>query len=165
MKITIATELLTDMLQDVYSAETQLLKALPKMVQKATAQPLRKAFENHLEETKDQVRRLEEVFEILGADPEGEHCEVMEGLVEEAEQLIKAISDKDLLDAALIGAAQKVEHYEIASYGTILTFAKLLNDDKIAGILGKTIDEEKKADMKLTELAEHIVNQKAIKVG
>jgi ferritin-like metal-binding protein YciE len=164
MKITNATELLTDMLQDVYSAETQLLKALPKMVQKATAQPLRKAFENHLEETKDQVRRLEQVFEILGADPEGEHCEVMEGLVEEAEQLIKAISDKDLLDAALIGAAQKVEHYEIASYGTILTFAKLLNDDKIAEILGKTIDEEKKADMKLTELAEHIVNQKAIKV-
>lgn len=162
MKIETMNDLMVDLLQDMYSSETQLAKALGKMVQKANAQPLRKAFEAHLEETKEQITRLEEACKILDVDPEGEKCEVMESLIEEAEEIIKNVKDKEVLDAALIASSQKVEHYEIASYGTLVTFAKLLGEDKIAKLLAKTLDEEKKTDEKLTKLAESKINEKAM---
>jgi ferritin-like metal-binding protein YciE len=166
MKVKTFNDLFIDMVKDMYSAETQLTKALPKMAKKATTPELKKGFEQHLEETIQQKERLEKIAEILEVSPKGKKCAAMEGLVEEAEELIAEFKDPQVLDAALIAAAQKVEHYEIASYGTIVTFAKKLeNGEEIIKLLQDTLNEEKETDAKLTEVAEGIVNEKAAQVS
>jgi ferritin-like metal-binding protein YciE len=162
MKVKTFNDLFIDMVKDMYSAETQLTKALPKMAKKASTPELKKGFEQHLEETIQQKERLERIAEILEVSPKGKKCAAMEGLVEEAEEMIAEFKDPQVLDAALIAAAQKVEHYEIASYGTIVTFAKKLeNGEEIIKLLQDTLSEEKETDAKLTEVAEGIVNEKA----
>jgi ferritin-like metal-binding protein YciE len=166
MKVKTFNDLFVDMIKDLYSAETQLTKALPKMAKKATTPELRKGFEQHLQETIQQRERLERVAEILEVSPKGKKCAAMEGLVEEAEEMISEFKEPQVLDAALIAAAQKVEHYEIASYGTVITFAKMLeNSEEIVNLLKETIQEEKDTDAKLTEVAEGIVNEKAAHVS
>lgn len=161
MKIKTINDLFADMVKDLYSAESQLVKALPKMAKKATTPQLKKGFEKHLEETLKQKERLERVAEILDITPKGKKCAAMEGLIEEAEEAISEVKDADVLDAALIAAAQKVEHYEIASYGTVCTLAKTIGNNEIARLLGQTLKEEKETDSKLTEIAETMVNEKA----
>jgi len=157
------TDLFYDQLQDAYSAETQLTKALPKMAKAANAPDLRAGFEQHLSETKNQVTRLEKVCQQVGCKTGGNTCEAMEGLIEEGEEVIGLGLDKDAQDAGLIAAAQKVEHYEIALYGTLCSFAKQLGHPDAARLLHETLDEEKETDQKLTQLAEQGINQKANK--
>ena len=152
--------LLVTELKDLYSAETQLTKALPKMAKAACTAELRTAIEEHLAETEKQVERLETIFEQLEASPKGKKCKAMAGLIEEGKEVIDEDGEDSVKDAALIGAAQKVEHYEIAGYGTARTFAQLLGLDEIANLLQETLDEESAADEKLTELARSI-NAKA----
>jgi ferritin-like metal-binding protein YciE len=148
-------------LSDLHSAETQIIKALPKM-QKAAASPkLQEAFEHHLEETKQQFSRLEEVFERLGEKPGKKPCKGMEGIIEEGAEVLQMKGDDATRDAALIASAQKVEHYEIASYGTVATYARMLGDMDAARILGQILSEEKRTDEKLTQLAERRVNAEA----
>lgn len=150
-------KLLKDQLRDVLSAEKQLVKALPKMVKASTSEELRDAFNEHLEVTKKQVERLEEVFEILGAKATAKHCEAMEGLVKEAQEVIDDTDDGSLLrDVGLIIAAQKVEHYEIAAYGSLRSVASVLGQDKIADILQETLDEEGQADKLLSSISDNI---------
>ena len=158
MKLGTLQELLTDELKDLYSAENQLLKALPKMAKAASSPELKAAFEEHLEETKGQVDRLVTIFEQLEGSPKGKKCKAMEGLLEEGSEFIEAEGDESVKDAGLICAAQKVEHYEIASYGCARTFATLLGLDEVAELLQETLDEEGNADKKLTELAETAIN-------
>lgn len=153
--------LYTSELKDLYSAENQLLKALPKMVKAATSPDLSEAFKAHLEETKGHVERLEEVFQELGASPKGKKCKAMEGLIEEASELLKEDAAPEVLDAALIAAAQRVEHYEMAGYGCVRTYAKVLGFKKSAALLQATLDEEGAADKKLTTLAEGGINNEA----
>lgn len=141
-------------LKDLYDAEKQILKALPKMVKAAENEELKAAFESHLEETENQIERLEQVFEIFGETAKGKKCKGMQGLIEEAQDLIK----EDEGDAALICAAQKVEHYEIASYGSLHAWAELLDESEATDLLQETLDEEKAADEKLTEIAETAAN-------
>jgi ferritin-like metal-binding protein YciE len=141
-------------LADVYDAEKQLLKALPKMAKAASHEELKEAFESHLDETKKHVERLEQVFEAFGEPAKGKKCKAMQGLVEEGEELI----EEDEGDAALICGAQKVEHYEIASYGSLAAWAKLLGQDEAAELLDETLAEEKAVDAKLNEIAESRVN-------
>jgi ferritin-like metal-binding protein YciE len=148
-------------LKDVLSAEKQLLKALPKMAKAATNEDLKAGFEEHLEQTKTHVERLEKVFELLDKAPRAKKCKAMEGLIEEGAELMEEDMEPDVLDAMLIGAAQKVEHYEIATYGTLVTWAKQLEMEEAASILHETLDEEKETDMKLTELAETGINAEA----
>jgi ferritin-like metal-binding protein YciE len=157
------TDLFYDQLQDAYSAETQLTKALPKMAKAAGSAELRAGFEHHLAETKNQVTRLEQVCKAVGCKTSGETCEAMEGLIEEGEEIIGLGLDPDAQDAGLIAAAQKVEHYEIALYGTLCSFAKQLGHQDAARILHETLDEERKTDQKLTQLAERGVNSRASK--
>jgi ferritin-like metal-binding protein YciE len=145
-------ELYIDELKDLYSAEKQLVKALPEMAKAATSQQLRSGFEEHLEQTEGQVKRLEQVFESLGESPTGKKCKGMEGLIEEGSEAIEEY-EGELLDAALIGAAQRVEHYEMAGYGTVIAFAKELGEEKHALLLTQTLEEEKATDEKLSELA------------
>jgi len=154
-------DLLTTELQDTYSAETQILEALPKMQEAATSPVLKRAFQEHLQVTQRQVERLEEVCKQLGIEPEGETCEAMEGLVEEGEQLVDELDEGPVLDAALIGAAQKVEHYEIAAYGTLAAYARLLGESEAQSLLEQTLAEEKEADQKLSQLAESSINVEA----
>ena len=154
-------DLYVDLLQDTYSAEQQLVKALPKMAEAAETEELKEAFQQHLEETQGQVQRLEQIFKELKQKPGDETCEAMQGLVKEAEQLMGMKVDKDVLDAGLIACAQKVEHYEIASYGTLAEFASLLGFDKQSELLEETLEEEKATDARLTELAEDHINQMA----
>jgi ferritin-like metal-binding protein YciE len=161
MKLESLRELLVDELKDLYSAENQLVKALPKMAKAAASPELKAAFEEHLEETKGQVDRLVTIFEQLEGSPKGKKCKAMEGLVEEGSEFIDADGDDSVKDAALICAAQKVEHYEIASYGCARTFATLLGLDEVAELLQETLDEEGNADKKLTELAETVINVEA----
>jgi len=161
MKIKTVNDLFADMIKDLYSAESQLVKALPKMAKKASTPQLKKGFEKHLEQTIAQKDRLEKIADILDITPKGKKCMAMEGLIEEAEDMISEIKDPDVLDAGLIAAAQKVEHYEIASYGTAATFAKMLTNNEILNLLLQTLDEEKSTDAKLTEVAENMVNEKA----
>ncbi|MGI8978617.1 MAG: ferritin-like domain-containing protein [Pirellulaceae bacterium] len=161
MKLGTLQELLTDELKDLYSAENQLLKALPKMAKAASSPELKAAFEEHLEETKGQVDRLVTIFEQLEGSPKGKKCKAMEGLLEEGSEFIEAEGDEAVKDAGLICAAQKVEHYEIASYGCARTFATLLGLDEVANLLQDTLDEEGNADKKLTELAETVINVEA----
>lgn len=145
-------------LRDIYYAEKALVKALPKMAKGATSEKLKAGIEEHLEQTKGQVERLEQVFELLGVPARGKKCEAMEGLIEEGASLLEEDADSDVLDAGIIAAAQKVEHYEIATYGTLCTWARQLGLDDTADLLGETLEEEKQTDLKLTELAESEVN-------
>ena len=161
MKIDSLDILLEEELKDIYSAEKQLLKALPKMAKKASSDELRAALEEHLTVTEGQVTRLEEVFEVLGKTAKAKTCKAMQGLIEEATELMEEDADDAVLDAGLIAAAQKVEHYEIASYGTVRTWAKLCGEENAAELLQETLDEETEADQKLTELAENFVNPAA----
>jgi ferritin-like metal-binding protein YciE len=155
-------KLYADQLKDLYSAETQLLKALPKMREKATAEKLAAAFDEHLKETEGHVKRLEQVFEKLDFGPHGEHCDAMEGLIKEGQEIISEDADERVRDAGLIAAAQKVEHYEIAGYGTVRALARVLKDEHGEKLLEQTLAEEKSADEKLTQLAEQWVNQFAL---
>jgi len=154
-------ELFLDELADVYNAEQQLTKALPKMAKAAESDELREAFESHLEETQTHVTRLEEAVEKLGESLKRKTCAAMKGLVEEAQELMKEQKDSSALDAALIAAAQKVEHYEIASYGTLCAWAKQMGHDDALELLSETLEEEKAADEKLTSIAESIANTRA----
>jgi ferritin-like metal-binding protein YciE len=149
-------------LRDLYSAENQLLKALPKMAKGASSDELRQAFESHLQETEGHVERLETIFEDLDESPKGKTCHGMKGLVEEGSEILEEEGEESVLDAGIIAAAQKVEHYEIASYGTVRTFAELLGEKDAAKLLQQTLDEEGAADEKLNELAEGIVNPEAL---
>jgi ferritin-like metal-binding protein YciE len=145
-------------LQDLYDAEQRLTKALPKMAEAASNNKLRSAFKEHLGETKQHVARLEKIFETLGLTPERETCEAMKGLIAEGDEAINADGESDVKDAALIAAAQRVEHYEIAGYGSVRTFAQQLGHDQIAKLLQQTLDEEYGADETLTKIAESSVN-------
>ena len=149
-------------LQDLYSAEQQILKALPKMAAAANSPDLREAFQSHLLQTKDQVKRLESIFEELDESPKGEKCKGMEGLVEEGSGMVSEKAESAVKDAGLIIAAQKVEHYEIAGYGSVCVFAGLLGLPNIKQLLKQTMAEEEEADKKLTRIAEGIVNVQAL---
>lgn len=148
-------------LKDMYSAEKQILAALPKMEQTATSEDLKKAFGNHLEETKGHVQRLEQACEILGFTPTGKACKAMEGIIEEGKEVLDQDGEPDVIDAALIAAAQRVEHYEIAVYGCLRTYAELLNQPEVENLLRQTLDEEAQADEILSGCAEDI-NQRAL---
>jgi ferritin-like metal-binding protein YciE len=149
-------DLYIDELRDIYSAETQLVKALPKMAKAATSDELRSGFEEHLEQTRGQLSRLEQIFEDLDEKPSGKKCAGMEGLVKEGGEMIKNEFEGEVKDAGLIGAAQRVEHYEIAAYGTVRAFAELLGDRNAVDLLSQTLEEEKETDKKLTQLASEI---------
>jgi ferritin-like metal-binding protein YciE len=149
-------ELYVDELRDLYSAENQLVKALPKMAKAADSDELRQGFEEHLEQTKGQVQRLETIFKSLNESPKGKKCMGMEGLVKEGGEVMKEGFEGALMDAALIGSAQRVEHYEIAAYGTACEFAQILGESEHASLLNETLHEEKETDEKLTELAKGI---------
>jgi ferritin-like metal-binding protein YciE len=158
---TVAVESLNDLfveqLRDLYDAENQLINALPKMAEGASSDELRQGFEEHLEQTKGHAQRIEQIFEQLGEKAKGKKCKAMEGLIKEGnETLEEDISDENVQDAAIIAAAQRVEHYEIAGYGTARTFANLLGEDEAASLLEQTLEEEKETDAKLTQLAEGI---------
>jgi len=156
-------DLFEHQLKDLYSAETQLIEALPKMIKHATNDKLQKAFEDHLDETKKQKTRLEEICSKLDIDPSGETCKAMQGIVKEAEAFMKEDTSSEVRDAGLIAQAQRVEHYKIAGYGTVIRYAKELGHDDIASKLQKTLDEEYAVDNHLTHLAEDRLNRKAIK--
>ncbi len=145
-------------LQDMYWAEKALVKAIPKMIKKVTSDELISALENHLSETEEQVNRIEQVFEIVGEPAKAKKCDGMNGLIKEADVIIRNTEEGAMRDAGIISAAQKVEHYEIASYGTLRTFANTLGLNEAADLLQESLDEEKSADEKLTELAESEVN-------
>ena len=149
-------------LRDLYSAENQLLKALPKMAKGATSPELKEAFETHLKQTKGHVERLEELFEQRDESPKGKTCHAMKGLIEEGSEILKEQGENSVLDAGMIVAAQKVEHYEIASYGSVRTFANLLGKDEDAELLQSTLDEESETNEILNRLAETVVNPEAI---
>jgi ferritin-like metal-binding protein YciE len=161
LKLDSLRDLLIEELRDLYSAETQLVEALPKMAEAASSQELRSAFEHHLEQTREHVSRLKDIFEEIGEKSSGETCEAMKGLIKEGEILVKAEGDPDVRDAGLIGAAQRVEHYEIAGYGTARSLAQRLGDRQVAGTLQLTLNEEAEADKKLTSIAESQVNVSA----
>ncbi|MDQ0326560.1 ferritin-like metal-binding protein YciE [Rhodopseudomonas julia] len=154
-------ELFVHTLKDIYFAEKQILEALPKMADKATNKDLKNLFETHLEETKGHVDRLEAVFGLVGVKPEGETCQAIQGIITEAEELMSEISDGETRDAAMAAAAQAVEHYEIARYGTLESWAHLLGHKEAAKRLGETLEEEKSADAKLSKVGESELNKKA----
>jgi ferritin-like metal-binding protein YciE len=154
-------DLFVHQLQDIYYAEQQLVKALPKMAEKATDQQLKQGFLTHLDETKTHVQRLEQVFQMHGAEIKAVTCPAIDGIVKEVDQTAGDVADKKVLDAALINAAQAVEHYEIARYGSLVAWAKQLGRNDCASVLQKTLDEEKACDQKLTALAEGKVNLRA----
>ena len=155
------TDLLKEDLKDVLHAENQILKALPKMIKTATNEQLASAFEQHLAETKVHVERVQQVMEGLGMPVKGKPCKAMQGIIEEGKEVMSEDAEDDVMDAALIGAAQKVEHYEIATYGTLCTYADLLGLDQAKKLLGQNLEEEKATDQKLTELAEAVINLEA----
>jgi len=154
-------ELYVNELKDLYSAETQLVKALPKMAKASSNAELRQGFEEHLRQTSEHVSRLEHIFEMLGEKPTGKKCMGMEGLVKEGAETISEDYEDALMDAAIIGAAQRVEHYEIAGYGTVRAFAELLGESDHVSLLEQTLEEEKETDEKLTQLAEQINSEAA----
>src|SRR5829696_3222845 len=161
MKMNTLKELYLEELKDIYDAENQILKALPKMAKEATNEELRAAMELHLDQTQTQIERLEQVFEELGEKAKGKKCEAAKGLIEEAKSMMEDAEDDDTRDAAIIAAAQKIEHYEIATYGTLRTYAELLGFDEQAELLQETLDEEKETDENLTELAVTCINMEA----
>jgi len=160
-KMATLEDLYTDLLKDLYSAEKQLVKALPKLAKNAQSPDLQKAFQEHLKQTEGHVERIERIFTELGGSPRGKKCVGMEGLVEEGNELMQEDTEPDVLDAGLIAAAQKVEHYEIASYGTARAWAQRLGYDKAARLLQETLEEESMANEKLTKIAESHVNMEA----
>ncbi len=153
-KITTLHELFLDQLRDLYSAETQLTKALPEMAEAANDPTLRKGFQKHLEETKGHVNRLEQIFNQFGEKPTGKTCQAMEGLIKEGKETINENATPEVKDAALIAAAQRVEHYEMAGYGSVRTYAELMGDEAAAELLQSTLEEEAATDQTLTEVAE-----------
>lgn len=161
MKMLSLHDLLVIELRDLYHAETQITKALPKMAKAATAPNLKSAFEEHLKQTKGHIERLEKVFDLIGEKAKAKKCEAIEGLIEEGKQLMDENADENVLDAGLIAAAQKVEHYEMASYGCVRTWARQLGHNEAADLLQETLDEEGETDKKLTELAEGMINVEA----
>ena len=154
-------DLFVHTLRDIYYAENQILKALPEMIEKTSDASLKQAFQSHLGETKNQVTRLEQVFKMHGVEAKGVDCPAIDGIIDEANEIAGEIEDKQVLNAALAAAAQAVEHYEIARYGTLIAWAKMLGRNDCASVLQKNLDEEKAADRKLTELAETKLNLKA----
>lgn len=156
MKIESLRDLFIEELKDIYSAENQIIKALPKMEKAASSQQLKAGFSEHLQQTKGQVERLEQIFTQLDESPKGKKCKGMEGLLEEGEELMDEDVDPEVLDAGLISAAQRVEHYEISAYGTVRTYAELLGLNDAAELLQQTLNEEKQTDQKLNSLAESI---------
>jgi ferritin-like metal-binding protein YciE len=164
MEMQTLKDLYIEQLRDLYSAESQLVEALPKMAQAASNKTLRQSFEEHLAQTERQRDDVASIIEQLGEDPEGHECEAMKGLIKEGEQLLKKKSkaDPDVLDAGLIAAAQRIEHYEIAGYGTVCTYAKMLKEGDAERILHRIAGEEGAADQKLTQLAERVINRDAM---
>ena len=162
MKLDTPDKLYAHQLKDLYSAENQILDALPKVIRRVEDAELKQALQEHLEETRTQVKRLETIFEGLDFGPGGHKCEGMEGLIKEGKELLQEESEPRILDAALIGALQRVEHYEIAAYGTARTFAEKLGRKQDADLLTKTLEEEGKADRTLTQLAERSINFEAL---
>ncbi|HEX5387663.1 MAG TPA: ferritin-like domain-containing protein [Gemmatimonadales bacterium] len=160
-KLNSLSDLFVHELPDIYDAEHQIVKALPKMAQAATHPALQQAFEEHLRQTEGHIRRLDQVFQILGMPAKGRKCEGMAGIIEEGNKLMHGDAPPDVVDAALIGAAQKVEHYEIATYGCLATYAELLGQSQIHDLLGQTLNEEEETDQKLTRIAESVVNRDA----
>ena len=154
-------KLMIEELKDLYNAEKQLTKALPKLAKNATSDELRDLLESHLEETEHQISRLEEAFEMLGEKPRGKHCEGIAGIVEEGSNLLQEDFDGPVLDAGIIAGAQRTEHYEIAAYGSVMAWAKTLGLNDIASLLDETLEEEKAADEKLSALAESSINREA----
>ena len=154
-------DLFVHTLQDIYYAEQQITKALPKMIEKATDPQLKQGFQTHLAETQNQVKRLEQVFEMHGQKPKAVDCPTIDGLIKEANQVSGEVADKQVLDAALIASAQAVEHYEITRYGTLIAWAEQLGRSDCARVLQQNLDEEKATDKKLTVMAESKVNRKA----
>jgi ferritin-like metal-binding protein YciE len=164
-KLSSLDDLLLHELQDIYNAEGQILKALPKMAKAATSLELKRAFEEHRLQTEGQVERLEQVFKLLGRPVKGRKCEGMAGLLDEGKKTMEQDAEPAVLDAALIAAAQKVEHYEIASYGCVCTYAEMLGYDQVHELLGQTLDEEETTDQRLTALAESVINPEAESQG
>ena len=162
MKLDTLQKLYVEELRDLYNAENQLLKALPKMAKAVSSEELKNAFEKHFEQTGTHVERLEDIFQELDQNPKGKTCHGMKGLVEEGSEILKEEGDPSVVDAGIIVAAQKVEHYEIASYGSVRTFAELLGQKKAAALLQTTLDEESEANELLNGLAESIVNPEAL---
>jgi len=154
-------ELFEDQLKDLYWAEKALTKAMPKVIKNVTSQELVDALTYHVQLTVKQVKRLEDVFETLGTKPEAEKCEAMEGLIKEGEDIMESTQEGVVRDAGIISAVQKIEHYEIASYGTLRSFAEILGENEAASLLEETLDEEKEADIKLSEIAESSINLEA----
>jgi ferritin-like metal-binding protein YciE len=162
MKLDSLKQLFIEELRDLLSAENQLVKALPKMAKAANAPELQDAFKSHLAETKNQVTRLNRIFEQLGVAAKAKTCKAMEGLIAEGEDLMKEDAEPEVLDAGLIAAAQRVEHYEMAVYGTVRTYARLLEEEQVEELLQETLDEEGNANEKLTGLAESLINAEAV---
>ena len=154
-------DLFVHTLQDIYYAENQITKALPKMIDKATNPELKSGFEEHLAQTREQIKRLEQVFEMHGQKVKAVTCPAINGIIEEADEVAGDVADKEVLDAALVASAQAVEHYEITRYGTLIAWAKRLGRDDCAGVLQKNLDEEKATDQKLTAMADSQVNRRA----
>ena len=163
MKIETMEDLFLEQVEDLYDAERRLVKALPKMAEASTSQSLRQAFESHLLESEGHVSRLENIFRTLGQDPKAQTCDAMKGLVSEGEDLIGDIERSSLRDAGIIAAANRVEHYEIAAYGSARTFAQILGLNEAVSLLEQTLQEEKNADRKLTQIAESMVNDEALR--
>src|ERR1041384_6566056 len=161
-KMNTLEDMYMDLLKDLYSAEKQLVKALPKMAKAASNSDLQKAFQDHLRQTEGHVDRIERIFSDAGGSPRGKKCVGMEGLVQEGAEVMKENAEPDVMDAGLIAAAQKVEHYEIAGYGTARTWAERIGNDKAARLLQQTLDEESMANEKLTQIAESQVNVQAM---
>ena len=162
MKLDTLEKLYVDELRDIYNAENQLLKALPKMAKGASSSDLKDAFKTHLRQTESHVERLEQIFAELDESPKGKTCHGMKGLIEEGSEILKEDGEESVLDAGIIVAAQKVEHYEMAAYGSARTFARLLGQDKAAELLQSTLDEESETNESLNQLAENMVNPEAL---
>ena len=154
-------DLFLHQLQDIYYAENQITKALPKMISKASDPQVKQSFETHLAETENQIKRLEQVFQALGEKPKAVTCKAIDGIISEANEVAGEVADKDVLDAALIASAQAVEHYEITRYGTLIAWAQQLGKTQVVSLLQQSLNEEKATDSKLTSLAESKINRKA----
>jgi len=163
MKIETMDDLFLGQIEDLYDAEKRLVKALPKLAKACASDKLRNALDSHLEETKGHVERLEQIFSEIGKKPKAKTCAAMKGLVEEGDEVVGEIDQSPLRDAGIISAGNRVEHYEIAAYGTARTFAQILGLNQAVSLLEKTLEEEKKADMKLTKLAEGLINEEALR--
>jgi ferritin-like metal-binding protein YciE len=159
MKVDSMDKMLVSELKDLYSAENQITKALPKMAKAASNNQLRTAFEHHLKETEQQIQRLEQIFELIGESPKGKTCDGMKGLLEEGSQSMQEADEGPVRDEVMIAAAQRVEHYEMAAYGTVRTYAERMGKTQIAKLLEKTLEEEKAADQKLTQVSEKVHNE------